>query len=560
MVLCSWFGVVVALVLVHDVHGIAVAPPHLFHRHGRDRSDSACGVCPVGVTVVQQGFSLISGPAQTYTLRVSFRTVPATGAVSSTFVLSGSTGVVLIGASSRNATCVMREAMLVCPLRMDAGQASAVFDVSFTTSDALWPDTVSHVASAFTVVTLQGCARNVFGFSATRAQHLCKKRLLCAPAPAPTPSYSSWAALCADQPACCNTTSALDCVIGAATVIVDAGDITAPFVHIVQGGSLVFREAANCSNIVFRARSILVESGGLLEAGTVDAPFGATGGCTLTIGLYGDGGGTGITCVTPGCGQPAPADGSALVTLPCADGASSYRDYYYGYGSLYGASQQGAFGTKVLAVAYNGSLSMHGAWGTGGGADGGSGMQSWQRVAGPLNRGATSLRVSDASRLSSWPRDTPLQVVLTSTDYLATHSELLTVVYPSTGAPDVLTLTGATQLQWHHHGDVLNLTATGSNLRIRSADLRAAVGLLSRSITVQSLGDTATDVLRNQMGGHTLVRQGFRRYTVAGVLFDRLGQGGTKARYPVSHRCAVWSWTLMDVRARARRFTTTWRA
>ncbi len=62
------------------------------------------------------------------------------------------------------------------------------------------------------------------------------------------------------------------------------------------------------------------------------------------------------------------------------------------------------------------------------------------------------------------------------------------------------------------------------------AETRAAVGLLSRSIVIESasaFGDKTFDPTPgNFFGGHTVARQGFLKFQVQGVEFARLGEGG----------------------------------
>ena len=88
-----------------------------------------------------------------------------------------------------------------------------------------------------------------------------------------------------------------------------------------------------------------------------------------------------------------------------------------------------------------------------------------------------------------------------------------------------------------------------------AVDLRATVGLLSRSIEIRSLGATAdqdfpsldqcmikTNVPRQDpscyFGGHVMVRQGFKEAQIQGVEFKQLGQGGRIGHYPVHFHLA----------------------
>src|SRR5215831_798824 len=70
------------------------------------------------------------------------------------------------------------------------------------------------------------------------------------------------------------------------------GGVNSPYnygnVNILAGGSLVFDEPLSNGKIDFWAKSILVENGGSLLAGALNAPFGSMGmGSVLTIHLYG---------------------------------------------------------------------------------------------------------------------------------------------------------------------------------------------------------------------------------------------------------------------------------
>src|SRR5260370_1243632 len=82
-----------------------------------------------------------------------------------------------------------------------------------------------------------------------------------------------------------------------------------------------------------------------------------------------------------------------------------------------------------------------------------------------------------------------------------------------------------------------------------SAEMRAAVGLLTRDIRIISDGNTPGVPSEvpfpvdpgnpdNYFGGHTIVRQGFLLYQVQGVEFHQLGQGGAIMHYPVHFHMA----------------------
>src|SRR5262249_913713 len=95
---------------------------------------------------------------------------------------------------------------------------------------------------------------------------------------------------------------------------------------------------------------------------------------------------------------------------------------------------------------------------------------------------------------------------------------------------------------------------------LKTADTRAAVALLTRSIRIMSEGDTAGDTFadatngRKQMkpqdhpeikpnpdywyGGQAICRQGFKQLQIQGAEFAQMGQGGILGRYPVHFHIA----------------------
>jgi hypothetical protein len=100
----------------------------------------------------------------------------------------------------------------------------------------------------------------------------------------------------------------------------------------------------------------------------------------------------------------------------------------------------------------------------------------------------------------------------------------------------------ATQL-----GNTQKLHQTGN--QNTQVDLRAAVGLLSRSIVIYSLGSSASTLFPSAssctannpdcyFGGHVIARQGFAKFQVQGVEFRQLGQGGRMGHYPVHFHLA----------------------
>ncbi len=288
--------------------------------------------------------------------------------------------------------------------------------------------------------------------------------------------------------------------------------------------------------------------------------------------------------VLPGCGAAATTEDSKCIPgLPTAA-----SDYFYQYGPLYGDSKcangatfsvsngkalcgsaaadglVGYFGYKVLAVSYGGSLILNGYKGVATGLDNlplQSG-NSWLRLNGDLNPGTSTL-VVDGSPAQRWwlPSDAdpsrphPLQIVVTTTDYVPDHSEELTVTQVQ---GDKVTL--ASPLKWFHSGiryaigskitdpnAKQNLINHGmdSSLVNGGAETRAAVALLTRNIRIVSGGDVAGQTFDQAVakaqaagktyyfGAHTVFRQGFRQIQVDGVEFAELGQGGKKGHYPI---------------------------
>ena len=316
-------------------------------------------------------------------------------------------------------------------------------------------------------------------------------------------------------------------------------------VNIVNNGILTFMDEGEGSDIHFWAKSILVESGGSLIAGTdTDADaFGAKGG-TLTIHLYGsDTDKTGIVCRSnqPTTGIPCginPAvwnsNGTERVDLPNLPG----KDYFYQYRFPDQVPDEtGFFGRKVLAVSYNGTLKLFGKkgatyrdnvenWDSG---------VSWVRLKDDKDADKTHINLD---REVDWePGD---RLVVTTTDYLPGHSEevqiiekvlprriktskngsnketsrkfLITVIDPITNMPpDGCTTPPLNKdkcgLKYNHNGDLypdtgdfkdkkldrLNLDVQikdgGDENGEAKAETRAAVALLTRSIRIVSAGD-----------------------------------------------------------------------
>lgn len=368
-----------------------------------------------------------------------------------------------------------------------------------------------------------------------------------------------------------------------------------------QDSKLVFKERAKSVTTLWTS-ALIVEAGGALVAGVDgDEPFGKQDG-KLTIVLYGSDqsngnpiatSGKGATCVTPK--DPDPGDPSNKTAIgPCGvpwylwndNGTTEFtglpggvKDYFYQYGGMYGdgaasADGIGYFGYKSIGVSYDGAIRLRGWKGTSKSdvldgikrADGTlitdpaerkkvedanrtqSGT-SWRRLARDAGAGVASLTL-DSTVAGDWKADD--QIVVTTTDYLPTHSEQRTI----TGTPTTsVAITPA--LTYPHGGTQYPIKARiGTNAQRMGIDpqlvndgveIRAAVALLTRGIRIVSGGDKAGETFAQanarvkqadpratyHFGGHTVFRQGFRAVQVQGVEFAQLGQGGRLGHYPV---------------------------
>ena len=390
-----------------------------------------------------------------------------------------------------------------------------------------------------------------------------------------------------------------DLVVNGACTVKSGADYYYGKVNIVAGGTLLFKEGqpSDIDKVTnFWARSVIVENGGTLQAGTPETPYG-TNLQTLNIILYGrdQSGGDpankaagGDTCVQANCGVPQniwDSNGNGQ-PLPLGNGVT---DYFYTYAPIYGTTT-GFYGYKVLAAGFGGTLQLYGKKGATGAkaadADPTSSGTSWIRLAGgekagdPLRAGGKTLRLDRAVETDWQPGD---KIVVTTTDYLPSHSEELTL-----DTVQGNTVTTKEAARWRHVGkafDLSRLTAAGDGFKRaftdggltvpKSAETRAAVALLTRSIRIVSGGDFAGDYFdctkglgdtfivpkslshdrskdatvtkdkcataRNSsysFGAHTKFRQGFKKLQLQGVEFHQMGQGGRLAHYPVHFHMA----------------------
>jgi hypothetical protein len=359
---------------------------------------------------------------------------------------------------------------------------------------------------------------------------------------------------------------------------VNAGTYKYDNVNIVNGGVLNITDA----KIIFWAKSILVENGGAVVAGSPDSPIGTKGG-KLTINLWGaDQGahGTGIRCVQRNCGIPDTIWGTNKMdqrvmnpkTCNAKDLGNGVTDCFYNYDPLTyddgGGNAPGYFGYKVLAVSFGGTLKMFGLKGATypDNLPASSSGSSWVRLNncpsrsnlsnanytckdGVLQPGAKQLIVSGP--VKTWAAGD--NIVLTTTDYLPDHSETLKVGSVSADGLTV-TLDPATPTSNRHNASTYDLTsklppnaAQRGLTDLTAIDTRAAVALLTRSITIQSAGTKLLEPFpaapnpavcpakdpNVYFGGHVIFRQGFKAVQIQGVEFYQLGQGGKIGHYPV---------------------------
>jgi cell surface hyaluronidase len=400
-------------------------------------------------------------------------------------------------------------------------------------------------------------------------------------------------------------------------VVKQAG--TGPYVHenvnILKGGALYFVEDPG-KTIDFQVKSMLVEYGGVLQAGSPSCRFGAHDG-TLSIGLYGDDPSMqatvsspppGIQCMTnPGSDQPCfpagrdPMAGSFYCTVansddPCSstvppetDAKNFLLEHYHPLNF-----DPTPFGYKTVSVSYGGSLRFFGQKGTSlsSGFDASAHcdvptpqqstldnaeMQAWANLTGSswTRLQASQDVAADKQTLltldrvvSDWQMGD--QIVVGTTDWYPGHSELRTILAPPktvSTQQGMRTQLAVATLDYPHNSEIFDAaeleteneaTYTGPVNR-KAVDLRAAVGLLSRSIQVYALGaqakmqdsdpgfpevkDCLDDGTGNKkpecyFGGHLMFRQGFREVQISGAEFKQLGQGGRIGHYPVHFHLA----------------------
>lgn len=386
-------------------------------------------------------------------------------------------------------------------------------------------------------------------------------------------------------------------------------------INVLDGGKLLFMEAPG-ETIDFQVESMLIEQGGVVQAGNEKCTFGQHGG-KLVFSLYGDDpteqgrvadAEPGIDCLTnAGADQPCfppdrqphaasfyctgddPTDPCASTTAPAENPKNALLEHY---GNL--NFDPTPWGYKTIGVAYGGQLLLYGRkgakpiqdpeWAARYEGDGSckvptveestldaDEMRAWARLSGTSwarldgsedapaddrHPGHTTLTLDRA--LPDW--EVGDEIVVGTTDWYPGHNEVRTI--RGIAALDDRTVVTVDPLEWPHHGDIFDTdtlerdhAASFTSPVERSAvDTRAVVGLLSRSIRIQSLGaeprrspdepgfpevadcldDGSGDVDPGcYFGGHVVVRQGFGRFHLQGVELKSMGQGGRMGHYPV---------------------------
>jgi hypothetical protein len=360
------------------------------------------------------------------------------------------------------------------------------------------------------------------------------------------------------------------CVVAGTTgtdaALYQYGNVNIYVTNPVAPNALAYLKFAD-KKINFWAHSILVENKGQLLAGVAapsgpaEKPLGTAGGL-LNIYIWGKNTDAPIKCKSPGglCGVDSTiwnsnSDPKSTPTIT-KNLPGGVDDYFYNYNFMSfgtGKDANSFFGSKVIAVSFGGTMKFAGARGASYmiGADTPSNTgTSWVRLNKSLDPQDKEMVVKG---LVDWQKGD--HIVITSTDYIPGHAEELVVQFASQNPDKTTTVrfinakATVSGVAYYHNGEKYNLSATGrldpktiTALGYSTVETRAAVGLLSRSIQIQSAGDMAGELFPDEkssvqpnyfFGAHSVVRQGFAAYRIQGVSFYQMGQGGEIAHYPV---------------------------
>jgi hypothetical protein len=140
---------------------------------------------------------------------------------------------------------------------------------------------------------------------------------------------------------------------------------------------------------------------------------------------------------------------------------------------------------------------------------------AWTKLDATVKAGATSLTLADAP--AGWRAG--MDIVIGSSSEDAKQAEVRRIQ-----AINGKVITLASALSYNHFGEQQTYA---SSKRSWTVDTRAPVGLLTRNITIQGGGDSAS----TQFGGHMMSMANSKVFMSA-VGFNRMGQKAIKGRYP----------------------------
>ena len=174
---------------------------------------------------------------------------------------------------------------------------------------------------------------------------------------------------------------------------------------------------------------------------------------------------------------------------------------------LLSEANPGGMGSKFLGT-MGGKIDIHG-----------PDRESWTKLSATAVAGSTSITLDNAV---DWVAGEAIVVTSTDTDW--NHAEEMTIASVS---GDGLTVTLTAPLAYQHTGETETHTRPTDN-KSWSIELKAEVGLLSRSVTIQ--GDIYSESAG--FGGHTMAMNG-GTLNVEGAELYRMGQKSIQGRYPI---------------------------